>query len=287
MQFPHAFHGTIEKQLHPRPPRTQQRAALVLRCKSFWLRSLGINRKLWAKCRSRANAGHDEPPLDFRTCAAGPRQRPKSNSVDRFLRWVYYHEAETLPDFPDISKEVPSSDDDALPSSSSSETADVMKRNRNPRRQACFDHLGFLVESTHLPPEEVDTVAECSAQVEEPTHLEVRWLSPTSLRFLFRQYKLFVGRRESASLGTFWARYRKAWAPVLRIRKTSQHGKCDSCEQLKSAILHSKTRGDAKLFQTDYDQRQREQFADRGTYYSTRNISEIFFARAAPIGCDL
>ncbi len=116
----------------------------------------------------------------------------------------------------------------------------------------------------------------------EEQDLEVRWISPTSLRFLFRQYRLFCrGRSEIASLGTFWSAYRRSWVAVIRVRKSNQHAKCDTCEQLKAAVRHAKLRSDAKAFQTDYDQHQREQFADRRVYYSIRNGSENFFTRPA------
>jgi hypothetical protein len=245
-------------------------------CKRFFLKQMGIGRKSWAKHRKRAKEGHTDPPIDFRTLRTGPRDRPASNSVNRFFKWIYDSEAETLPDFPDIRKEPDSSGDEALPSDSDSDDAEAgASIGGRPRRAKVYDLDGFMVEDKFLY---IEGEAESAEEKKE-----VRWISHTSLRFLYRQYRLFASGLEQtiASLSCFWRCYRSSWAQVLRSRKTGQHAKCDSCEQLKAAVKNSKLRSDARAFQADYDQHQREQFADRRVYYSTRNVSENFFARPA------
>lgn len=203
------------------------------------------------------------------------RQRPQAESAHAFFRWVYESEAETLPEFPDIRKEPDSSgDSDDLPpgsattSSSDKETllvdsASVAKQRK--KRKKVYDDLGVMVEGTFLPPLRSD------AESESAVPKEVRWLAPMSLRFLFRQYK--VVWRGAASLPTFWSVYRSAWEHVLRRRETRQHSKCDICEQLKAAVRGSNLKSDTIQYQRQYDQHQREQFADRRVYYSCRSSS--------------
>lgn len=244
-------------------------------CKRFFLKQMGVGRKVWAKCRTRAREGHEDPPIDLRTLRTGPRNRPAADSANRFFRWLYDSEAETLPDFPDVSKEPDTSGEERLPSDSESDGDAREVRSAGAKRPKIFDLGGFMVEDKFLDPAEPESA---------PQH-EIRWISHTSLRFLYRQYRLWCGAgQRAAALGTFWSTYRASWAAVLRSRKPGQHAKCDSCEQLKAAVRSAKLRSDARAFQADYDQRQREQFADRRTYYSARNVSENFFSCLALSG---
>lgn len=199
-----------------------------------------------------------------------------------FFRWIYKHEAEPLPDVPDV-QDAPVADSDAddetLPLAGSvaavSESAgqhEVLPRRPGGRPRRVCQEAGLLAADAF----------EAGAQA-EVLPVEVRWLAPTSIRFLHGQYcvsHLHHQGGRPASLGTFVTCYKRHWANVLRIRTVGHHAKCDVCEQLKEAVRKAATEAESAAFQRDYEQHLKQQFADRRTYYQTRAASCEFFSGA-------
>jgi hypothetical protein len=256
-----------------------------LRCKRQWLQRVGVSRKQWDRFRRHAKEGHDYPPADGRS-QRHHRLQPKTDSCNSFFKWVYDHEGETLPDFPDVQQEPQSSDseDRRLPqpigyvASSGSEPEAQGSKDRRPggTKKRSYDHMGFMVADKFLPPSTQNPASDSAPRS------EVRWIHPTSLRFLYAQYRALWGALYGvcACMGVFWSTYHNVWAAVLKPRSKGQHRKCTQCEQLKQSIrVQNHNPSEKAKFQREYDQHQKEQFGDRRVYRSNQVNSELFFKR--------
>eukprot|EP00969_Alexandrium_andersonii_P022537 986181-Alexandrium_andersonii.AAC.1 len=135
------------------------------------------------------------PPVDMRKHNLIRKSSKHSDAVDRFFQHVYAHEAEALPDIPDVHKEDWSSDDEeGLPKNTDEPLTE-------PRP------MGPDIEEPFVSP----------VASENPRHasgtLPVRYIASQTLSFLYQHFVAFCRSADcaDASPSTFWRGYRKRW----------------------------------------------------------------------------
>ena len=232
-------------------------------CRKQFVAQAGIGKKRWAQHLKAAANGSSHPPIDHRS-KRQVRNRPAQEVANRFFRWSYQHEAETLPDLRDVHAEPMSSDEDeAMPAHV------VMPVDPQEAQSSSADPFAMSAGSS----------TEACPKNQQKQNLEERHLSWNSYSGFYRQYCAMAGLLNLAvvSLSLFWNVYKTVWSSCLKFRASTQHGKCDECEDFKEHLRKCKSKADEEMYTRDYTKHQREQFADRGVYYNTRAASESFF----------
>ena len=205
-------------------------------------------------------SGSNHPPTDGRSLRK-QRARPARESAHRFFRWAYQHEAETLPDLRDVHAEPASSDEDPeMPEH-------VVLPADEPEELKSLDPFAMTSK-----PKDLD-------DKKQKQNLDERYLSWNSFKGFYRQFVAMAGLLNLAivSWSTFWTTYKSSWEHCLKFRGCTQHGKCDDCEDYKEHLRGAKTKAEEETYTREYTKHQREQFADRGVYYTCRAASECFF----------
>jgi len=106
-----------------------------------------------------------------------------------------------------------------------------------------------------------DPISTCAAGTE---HREERWLPHCTEAELYDQYKAHIksSGEESISLSVFRKAHKK-WKGVLRIRRESQHARCEDCAKYTKFRKIANTDKEREQIQAAYNQHIDGVFKDR------------------------
>ena len=94
----------------------------------------------------------------------------------------------------------------------------------------------------------------------------VRSLPHCSMESLYEEYIARLPKDVHPCSQRTFARVREVWSKVLRVRKTSQHARCDTCSKYDAVRDAAKGRGDSKQ-------------AEAAIFGKSRHISEMLADR--------
>lgn len=119
-----------------------------------------------------------------------------------------------------------------------------------------------------------------------------RHLPHTSRTELYWEYRAAVrsgGTEDAASYSQFLKVANKILGPRsfgshLGIRKVCQHGSCNTCFDMKTAIRNAKTAAERSDAYTAYSHHLLAQWLDRQIYWQFRKLSQNWFFSVRPLG---
>ncbi|CAJ1443835.1 unnamed protein product [Effrenium voratum] len=189
-------------------------------CHQAFLILTGVSKAYVRRLMTAIESGALQPPTDGRTCRT-VRDQPQRSSVDSFFDFCYWMIAEPLAE--------------TLTDQLEPDTvhASMVAKVEQEAQQPVVDPTAEWILAGSNP------VVAASKDMDER---EQRWLPHCRIADLYEQYCLgFVPQgQEPASSTLFYKLWREHWAGILRIRKSAQHARCQSC------VLYSEYRAKAR-----------------------------------------
>ena len=216
----------------------------VCKLAMFWL--TGCSRRLKAM-RSSVLQGAPLPPLDLRQ---GRHDKPMTDDVLEFLRWMYQSVGETLPDVPLADVDLPACEE--------------------PEADAILQHYsGDLVGQRSFPETRPLQVAEGEANV--------RHLQPGTWYELWLLYKADRENhgRKAAAFSTFWLAWKSNFSHMLVHRRKNSYGKCNICVKYKAVLKMAYTAEARRWWCEQFSLHLLSQYRDRAVYYHNRELSHL------------
>lgn len=241
-------------------------------CAAAFQKLLGVGSSSLSKIRSgqQAFTNRSRPPLpkhpQFGFTLRGEVTARWENIV-MFLWCVYHSEAEVMPNRY------------TLPGEKTLETPFPEENERDP--DAVQRLVAGFSRSLQTQGTDVDVHMVGPGTFAGP----VRALPHGNRTELYWEYCAFCDARQSehASYSSFMRVANKILGPNvrqghLRFRKVNEHGQCDQCYKLRSAIAKAKTEESRKNARKDHHMHILSQWMDRQIYWSFRSLSQQVFA---------
>ncbi|CAK9037692.1 Uncharacterized protein SCF082_LOCUS22283 [Durusdinium trenchii] len=193
-------------------------------CQAAFLAFLGVSKTHYARRVESILEGSIEAPMDGRSIRT-IRDRPAMMNADAFFNFLYLHVAEPLAEGWGHETEWDALEADDLEGG----TFDVIPKELLEKGEAVnpFDEW-VLGKGDSAKPANPDIASAVPAAARDQ-----RWLNHCQISDLYAQYELWVSGAggQPCSLSVFQKAWKKTWCGILRIRRMSQHSRCEDCSK--------------------------------------------------------
>ena len=210
-------------------------------CASAFYILAGSSKTMVSKLVDSLLAGAEVPADDGRSHRK-ERQKPCFEIVNAFFHWVYQHMAEPLAE--GLADDVPEEMDD--PTAAELELQ-ASSKHFDPYQEWICSGNPFVAQG--IPQEE----------------REQRWLHPMSIADLYQQFLYMYAdhpEKTTVSSTVFYLCWKKNWQGTLRIRRKTQHAKCDVCIRFKKYRKQAASESQKSTVNAGYNAHLRSVFRD-------------------------
>ena len=242
-------------------------------CQSAFLQFLGISKTHYTRRVQSILSGLIEGPVDGRTFRK-IREKPAMMNADAFFNFLYLHVAEPLAEgwgHEEWDAQAAQNLDGGLWDEVPKELLEKGDLNINP-----FDEW-ILGKGDHSNPDLASGVP--------VTARDQRWLNHQNIADMYSQYQVWVSGSGGTpvSMTVFQKCWKQNWQGVLRIRKLSQHSRCEDCA-LYCEFRKQATEGTREQIQAAYNEHLRGVFMDREIASRLSLHSELSTAEEFTVG---
>ena len=242
-------------------------------CQAAFLQFLGISKTHFARRVKSILSGSIEGPVDGRSIRK-IREKPAMMNADAFFNFVYLHVAEPLAEgwsHEEWDAKAAENLEGGIWDEVPKELLAKGDVNLNP-----FDE--WVLGKGDQPNPDLASAVPVAAR-------DQRWLNHQTIADLYSQYELWVSGSGGVpvSMTVFQTCWKRTWQGILRIRRLSQHSRCEDCA-LYCEFRKQATEGTREQIQAAYNEHLRGVFMDREIGSRLSLHSELSTAEEFTVG---
>ena len=193
-------------------------------CQPAFLNLLGVSKSHYARRGESILQGSIEAPVDGRSIRR-IRDKPAIMNADAFFNFLYLHVAEPLAEGWGHETDWDAKEADDMEGGPFDEIPHELLAAVDTQAINPYDEW-VLGKGDSAKPANPDIASSVPAAARDQ-----RWLNHCQLSDLYAQYEMWVtgAGGQPCSLSVFQKTWKKVWCGILRIRRVSQHSRCEDC----------------------------------------------------------